>query len=100
VPRGPVTTRTSDIRQARTLVATHHRFWAALPATVGSIALYATKNGTGDVLAVIARPPVQRGVCAKCGCTEDDACDVNGYGDPCAWVNKEQTLCSCCGDPR
>lgn len=32
-----------------------------------------------------------KGVCAICGCSDLDACDVG-----CAWVNKEHTLCSAC----
>jgi ParB/RepB/Spo0J family partition protein len=31
------------------------------------------------------------GVCLKCGCTEEAACDGG-----CTWANKEQTLCSKC----
>jgi hypothetical protein len=32
-----------------------------------------------------------KGTCRICGCTEDQACSVNG--DPCSWTDKTQTLC-------
>lgn len=36
----------------------------------------------------------QRGICRICGCTDENAC-LTTVG-PCAWVDKEHTLCSAC----
>lgn len=38
---------------------------------------------------------LKRGVCRECGCTENNACYVNGIG-ACWWVNNTKTLCSHC----
>lgn len=38
-----------------------------------------------------ASPKPRRGVCRKCGCTDNSACE---YG--CAWVDDAHTLCSAC----
>jgi ParB/RepB/Spo0J family partition protein len=35
----------------------------------------------------------ERGVCKFCGCTEDDACRLDG-GANCSWTNVEETVCS------
>lgn len=35
-----------------------------------------------------------RGVCRACGCTESQAC-VTDEG-PCAWADRNQTLCTVC----
>ncbi|MDR3799706.1 MAG: ParB/RepB/Spo0J family partition protein [Terracidiphilus sp.] len=35
----------------------------------------------------------EQGTCKFCGCTEDDACRLEG-GVNCSWVNAEQTVCS------
>ncbi|WP_211220345.1 hypothetical protein [Solobacterium moorei] len=38
---------------------------------------------------------IKRGVCRKCGCTENSACYVSGIGT-CWWVDDTKTLCSHC----
>lgn len=41
-------------------------------------------------------------VCDRCGCTETTPCDLgHGTADfiPCAWANREQTLCTACVRP-
>jgi ParB/RepB/Spo0J family partition protein len=43
-----------------------------------------------------AKPAVTPGVCRVCGCTETNACDH--FGQPCHWVDEEETLCSSCAD--
>ena len=45
-----------------------------------------------------------RGVCSRCGCTEDDPCierdpDSDGDVQPCSWVDNQKTLCSSCIRP-
>ena len=36
------------------------------------------------------------GICSECGCTENNACMIEGLVDeePCWWANRERTLCS------
>lgn len=38
---------------------------------------------------------IKRGVCRKCGCTENNACYVSGIA-ACCWVDDTKTLCSHC----
>lgn len=42
------------------------------------------------------RSPGFKGICAQCGCTENNACTGQGFlGDEtCSWANKQQTLCT------
>lgn len=40
-------------------------------------------------------PKFIEGVCAVCGCTEDEACEDDD-GDTCSWANADRTLCSKC----
>jgi len=40
----------------------------------------------------------QPGVCRVCGCTDETPCLSEGW--PCAWANKEHTLCTACASGR
>ena len=38
----------------------------------------------------------ESGVCRKCGCTHETPCVDPTYGSPCAWADKEKTICTVC----
>ena len=48
-------------------------------------------DGYEEAYAEAVRILEPRGVCKKCGCTDEHACPGG-----CSWTNKERTLCSAC----
>lgn len=42
---------------------------------------------------------IRRGVCRRCGCTDDAACGDPIFGS-CTWTDKSHTLCSACLNPK
>ena len=44
------------------------------------------------------QPAGEPGTCRVCGCTDETPCLSEGW--PCAWVNKEHTLCTACAPGR
>lgn len=42
---------------------------------------------------------VKPGTCRVCGCTDDNCTRcVEATGQPCCWVDEDETLCSRCDD--
>jgi hypothetical protein len=46
-------------------------------------------------MSVVWEDPTDRGVCLRCGCTEDNAC-IDIDGEPCKWFDRNRNLCSKC----
>ena len=75
---------------------THRYFWMEHELNhMERVFTIQTMDGTPLLYVMLSKDRPQKGVCAVCGCTEDNACVHVDVG-PCWWIDRKKILCSHC----